>query len=535
MRTRITCIARTILAALCLTLLSRSAALCQPVQVHPDVFPALKHDVSPPLREIKPVPPVPGPPRVIQRLWAHPPKTTPYQPNPVLQSSHGLPISVTPGLNFKGIDEASQQAQSLLLAVPPDTNGTVGATQFIQWVNYAFEVFDKTSGAMLYGPAAGDAIWSGFGGPCETNNSGDPIAQYDKAAGRWVLTQPVFTKPFVICVAVSTTSDYTGQFYRYAFSMPAFPDYPKLGIWPDAYYMSIDLYTQGQGYGGKFKGPYLCAFDRSAMLTNNPATAQCFQLSSDFPHLLPSDVDGTNLPPPRSPNYFLNYGTNSLNLWTFHVDFANSINTNVSGPTNIPVAAFSEACGGGICIPQPGTNQQLDSLGDRLMYRLAYRNFGDHESLVVNHSITAGSSVGIRWYELRDPGSCSPDQKSTHYCIYQQGTFAPDAKFRWMGSAAMDKVGDIAIGYSVSSSGLYPSIRFTGRLAGDTLGTLQGEQTIWPGEGSQLKLDNWGDYSSMSVDPVDDCTFWYTTEYLPENGKYNWSTRIRSFKFPSCR
>ncbi|WP_162180413.1 hypothetical protein [Methylocapsa aurea] len=476
---------------------------------------------------------------MIQRLWAHPPKiTTPAQPDPALQTSRGPLISVTPGLNFDGIDEAAQQGASGLLAIPPDTNGAVGATQFVQWVNYAFAVFDKTSGEMVYGPAAGKTLWKGFGGPCETNNSGDPIAQYDKTAGRWVLTQPVFTNPFAICFAVSTTSEYTGQFHRYAFSMPAFPDYPKLGIWPDAYYMSIDLYTQGQGYGGKFKGPYLCAFDRSLMLKGDKnASMQCWppsnSLNPDYAHLLPSDLDGNMPPPEGSPNYFLSFfGTNSLKLWKFHVDFNDSQKTQVTGPTNIQVDDFTEACGGGICIPQAGTKELLDSLGDRLMYRLAYRNFRDHESLVVNHSVTAVptgstvSTVGVRWYEIRDPNGVPT--------VFQKGTFAPDANFRWMGSVAMDKVGDMAIGYSVSSSGMYPSIRFTGRLAGDKLGTLQAEQTILPGGGSQLKLDNWGDYSSMSIDPVDDCTFWYTTEYLPKSGKYNWSTRIRSFKFSSC-
>jgi hypothetical protein len=306
------------------------------------------------------------------------------------------------------------------------------------------------------------------------------------------------------------------------------------------YYMSIDLYT-GLGNGGKFKGAMVCAFDRSAMLAGNPATMQCFQLSSDFPHLLPSDLDGNTPPPAGSPNYFLNFGTNSLNLWKFHVDFNNSGNSKITGPTNITVKNFTEACGGGICIPQLGTNRLLDSLGDRLMYRLAYRDFvgpGGHESLVMNHSVTAGSSVGVRWYEIRNPSSCNPSPQSPQYCIYQQGTFAgvpPDANFRWMGSVAMDKVGDIAVGYSVSSSIINPSIRFTGRVPADPLNTLEGEMSITNGTGSQLNVTNWGDYSSMSIDPVDDCTFWYTTEYLKTNGSYNWSTRIASFKFPSCQ
>lgn len=548
MFTRITCAgAKIVFAALCLTLLSRSAALCQPVQVHPDVFRALKHDVSPPLRDIKPAPPVSGPPRVNQRLWPHPPKIVPAQRDPALQTSRGAPVSATPGLNFDGIDEAAQQIASGLLAVPPDTNGAVGATQFVQWVNYAFKVFDKKTGEKELGPLAGKSLWAPFlkndpKDQCATNNSGDPIAQYDKAANQWVLMQPVFTNPFVVCFAISQTFDATGKYYLYEFSMPNFPDYPKLGIWPDAYYMSMDLFT-GQGYGGKFLGAYLCAFDRSAMLQGlEPRKTQCFQTTSEFASLLPSDLDGSTPPPPGSPNYFMNLGTDSksLNLWKFYVDFANPNNSTLSPspdkPIKIPVAAFTEACGGGICIPQPETTELLDSLGDRLMYRLAYRNFGDHhESLVVTHSVVpteAGSTVGVRWYEIRHPNGIPT--------VYQQKTFAPDANFRWMGSMAMDKAGDIAVGYSVSSSGIHPRIGFTGRVPTDPLNTLEGEVLLKTkdgviiGDGSQLKLSNWGDYSSMSIDPVDDCTFWYTTEYLPATGKYNWSTRIASFKFPNC-
>jgi hypothetical protein len=217
-----------------------------------------------------------------------------------------------------------------------------------------------------------------------------------------------------------------------------------------------------------------------------------------------------------------------LNLWKFHVNYANPPTSTLSSvPFKVPV--FSPACGGGICIPQFGTNRRLDSLGDRLMYRLAYRNFGDHEALVANHSVTAGTGVGIRWYEIRNPFSCTSNN-----CIYQQGTFAPDANFRWMGSVAMDKVGNMAIGYSVSGSGMNPAIRYTGRVPTEPPSILESETSIIEGTGSQTNASNWGDYSSMSIDPVDDCTFYYTTEYLNDYGTYNWRTRIASFKFPSC-
>src|SRR5262249_45046781 len=256
---------------------------------------------------------------------------------------------------------------------------------------------------------------------------------------------------------------------------------------------------------------------------------QCFQLTSAYGGLLPSDLDGSTPPPAGSPNDLVSFGTNSLLLWRFHTDWATPANSTLTGPTTIPVAAFSPACGGGgTCIPQSGTTQQLDSLADRLMYRLAYRNFGDHESLVVNNSVTAGSSAGIRWYELRSPNGTPT--------VYEQGTYAPDSAYRWMGSIAMDRRGDMALGDSTSSHALHPAISYTGRLAADPLGQMtQGEGAINAPNGAQTGgLSRWGDYTSMAVDPSDDCTFWYTDEYLTTNGSFNWHTRIASFKFPSC-
>ncbi|HLP99943.1 MAG TPA: hypothetical protein VK156_02370, partial [Candidatus Limnocylindria bacterium] len=266
------------------------------------------------------------------------------------------------------------------------------------------------------------------------------------------------------------------------------------------------------------------------------ATAVCFQLSSSFASLLPSDLDGSTAPPAGSPNFLLDFGANSLNFFKFHVDFATPSNSTFAGPTNLPVASFSEACGGGSCVPQSGTRQQLDSLGDRLMYRLAYRNLTTTgESLVVNHSVQVGSGghhgsnqTGVRWYEIRNPNGTPT--------VFQQGTFAPDSSFRWMGSMAMDKVGDIAVGYSVSSSQIHPAIRFAVRVPSDPSGTLEPEARIIEGTGSQLRnLNRWGDYSSLAIDPVDDCTFWYTTEYLKSSGTFNWSTRLGSFKIATCQ
>jgi hypothetical protein len=409
----------------------------------------------------------------------------------------------------------------------------VGATQYVQWVNESFAVFTKSTGAVAYGPAAGNTLWSGFGGACQTDNDGDPIAQYDKAAQRWVMTQfaVALGPPYYQCTAVSTTSDATGTFNRYSFSFSNFPDYPKLGVWTDAYYMSFNMFVGGT----TFAGADACAFDRADMLTGAAAKpVQCFQQGTTVASLLPSGLDGSNPPPAGSRAYFVNIPNattaSSLGLWKFHTDWTTPANSTFTGPTTITVASFTQACQGGTCIPQSGTNTKLDSLADRLMYRLAYRNFGDHESLVVNHSVVAGATSGVRWYEIRSPGSVPT--------VYQSGTYAPsDGAWRWMGSVAMDAVGDMAVGYSKSSSTAFPSINYTGRLSTDPLGTLETEATLFAGAGSQTghpALTRWGDYSAMSIDPVDDCTFWYTNEYLPVSGSFNWRTRIGNFKFPGC-
>jgi hypothetical protein len=454
-------------------------------------------------------------------------------PDGAVQTITGPLVGTTNGLNFAGVGNGDYGFSPN--AAPPDTNGAVGATQYVQWVNESFAVFDKSTGAIAEGfPKPGNAIWAGFGGGCQTNNDGDPVAQYDKAANRWVMSQLSYSSlPYMLCVAVSTTPDATGSYYRYAFSYgnTQFPDYPKVGVWPDGYYVSYNIFNNGI----TFAGSKVCAFDRLAMLAGSAATQQCFQLSNSFGGLLPSDLDGTTAPPASSPNFFLNFGSNKLNLWKFHVDWTNTANTTLTGPTVIAVASFNPACsGGGTCITQPGTNQKLDSLADRLMYRLAYRNRSGIESLLVNQSVAVGTNkrnqvTSVRWYELRNPNGTP--------AVYQQGTLSTsDSIHRWMGSIAMDKQGNIALGYSASSSSVHPSIRYTGRLVTDALGTMQTENLIQLGGGSQTGgLSRWGDYSSMSVDPVDDCTFWYTTEYLKANGSFNWSTRIASFKFPGCQ
>ena len=509
------------LAATWLLLFSFAAFAQSTVRVIREV----KHDVSVPLAELDrmtPAQPHRFSPRMLKILPTAPPENAPEfdVPDVALQQNALPPVAANLGLNMDGLGQG--QYGFLLEYTPPDTNGAVGATQYVQWVNAEFAVFDKATGALVAGPTEGNALWAGFGGGCETNNDGDPIVQYDKIAGRWILTQfSISTLPYTQCVAVSTSSDATGTYNRYAFSFgdSDYSDYPKLGVWPDAYYMSFNVFVDGSN----FIGANACALDRSAMLAGNDATILCFQQPSTVASLLPSDMDGTIQPVAGEPAFFMNFGKNVLQLWTFHVDFTTPANSTFTGPTVLPVASFTAKCFRS-CVVQPGTTQELDALGDRPMYRLAYRQFPDGtESLVFNHSI----STGVRWYEVRSPNGTPT--------VFQQGTFSPDKNTRWMGSIAMDQSGDMALGYSVSSNSVHPSIYFTGRVAADTIGSMEGEQLVISGSGSQTGGQNrWGDYSAMSVDPADDCTFWYTQEYIQSNGSFNWNTRISNLIFPNC-
>jgi hypothetical protein len=500
----------------------------------PEVSSSVQHDTLHSLRGV-----TPRPDDFTKNSHAHPAHPLPFLDGPGNQTDAAVQGSSTgtfaPPLG-SGVDGVGQgfsgpQGTFTVNSAPPDTNGAAGATQYVQIVNSAFAVFNKSTKAVVYGPVTTNTLWAGFGGPCEADNDGDATVVYDKAAGRWVVSQfAVTAAPYYECVAVSATSDATGSYYRYAFPYgSAFPDYPKMGVWPDAYYETFNMFN-----GNTFGGAKLCAYNRNAMLTGAPATQQCFQLSTSYGGVLPADLDGSTAPPAGSANYLMNFSASSLNLWKFHVDWANTANTTLVGPTSIPVASFATACGGGNCVPQYGSSIKLDSLADRLMFRLAYRNFGTHESLVVSHSVKVGTKhnnpyTGVRWYEIRNP-SGTP-------VVYQQSTYSPDTNFRWMGSVAMDKLGDMAMGYSVSSSAIHPAIRYTGRLAGDALSTMQAENSIVEGLGSQSgsNLSRWGDYGAMTIDPTDDCTFWYTTEYLQKTGAFNWNTRIASFKFPGCQ
>jgi len=565
--------------ALCMLIASLGGAIPQPASgaqrivsslpaagLAPVVTYPLHSDRSPALRDIKVVQPIaPGAQLIPPRRFPQPSATarllTPAGVDSVIQHTPGAGVMPAALNSFEGISNPQGY-------VPPDTNGAVGRDYYVQAVNIAFAVYSKTTGALVYGPIAINTLWNGFGGLCQTSGSGDPIVLYDALADRWLISDFAFSSlygPFLECVAISTSSDPTGAYYRYAYAMPDgyMNDYPKFGVWPDGYYMSANLYTNATS-SGVSAGAAAAAFDRSAMLAGALSPAMVFfelqhtlQIQNrNYGNLLPSNLDGANLPPDGAPNYYasigdiyLNNPSNLLRIWQFHVDWTTPLSSTfgVSSTMDVnstvgtggepnatlqtaPYNYMSCALAGSMsCIPQPGVTQKVDVIGDRIMHRLAYRNFGSHQSLVLNHTVDAGNGIaGIRWYEVRDPGG-TPS-------IYQQGTYSPDSNHRWMGSIAMDGAGNIALGYSVSSSSTYPSIRYAGRLASDPLGDLtQGEQSIVAGTGSQTTiLARWGDYSGMSIDPTDDCTFWYTNEYYATTGPSNWQTRIGAFKFPGC-
>lgn len=442
-------------------------------------------------------------------------------------SSSSDPVSA-PLTNFDGIPFTG--------IVPPDTVGDVGPNHYVEAVNSLFAIYDK-AGTLLAGPSNINSLWvaADTNDACEANNDGDPIVQYDHLANRWLLSQFAVPGPdFHECIAISRTDDpVNGGWFLYDFTMTAFPDYPKIGVWPDAYYMGTNAgYPVGHAW----------AFDRTNMLNGNPATFVGFSASGAF--MLPSDLEGP-VPPVGAPNIFLRFvdgaefgGADRLEMRAFHVDFGNPALSTFTALPDLPTAAFdSNLCGFGFrpnCIPQPGTSQLLDTLRGEPMYRLQYRNFGTHESLVVNQVVDVNGAdlAGIRWYELRKAGG-GP------WSIFQQGDYSPDGTNRWMGSIALDKNGNMALGYSVSSATVFPGIRYTGRVSSDPLGAMtQAETTILNGAGFQSFPGNpgasrrWGDYSSLNVDSTDDCTFWYTAEYLPASG--NWQTRIASFKYSEC-
>lgn len=532
----------------------------------PIVRQSVRHSTSAPLRDLdrEPRKPFEGEVREVNPVGALP-KTrrsglssgsermpAPYPPEPAPE----------PMQSFRGMDRISN-------ALPPDTVGDVGPVYYVQATNSTYAVFNKATGAIALGPFDNNALWSGAGGNCEVTNDGDPIVLYDNANGRWMISQFSLTFPdnfpptpgsFEQCIAVSATGDPTGSWHRYEFhwSDTVLNDYPHFGIWPDGLYMAVN---QFDGASFAWRGQGVAAFEWDEMLKGNAATMVQFDLYAHddfYGAQIPVDWDGADSPPPAGrPALFVewedadwavgnpdhNQTADQLWIWEFAVDWDTPANSTFGDGLDYNRALDTidvdfDMCGGDRnCIPQPPpatSDMYLDSLGNRLMHRMPYRNMGSHEVLVGSHTVDADGTdhAGVHWFEVRDP-------YGTPF-MQQDNVWAPDADHRWMGSIAMDKNGNIALGYSVSSTTTFPSIRYTGRMTDDPLGTLRAEQTAFAGGGSQLFYNpttgsccRWGDYSSMNVDP-DDFTFWYTQEFYAATSQADWNTGIVAFAFDAA-
>jgi hypothetical protein len=495
----------------------------------PIVCKPIYFDITPPMRDMMSLPPSPGDHSwkdgVVKNFFNIKKNTTsPVHnvPDPGVQYLPGQVLVDTTIQNFQGITNPNGY-------YPPDTHGDVSANYYFQVVNASYKIFNKT-GTGLYGPVNNSTMWTGF---ANNSNDGDAIVLYDEQADRWLFSQfslPNYPNggPFYQMIAVSATNDPTGSWYRWQYQFTDMPDYPKFGVWTDGYYMSMNRFAIPSG---NYLGTGAVAYDRAAMIAgNSTATMVLFTLpsSNEAFGLLPADCDGT-FPTSGTPEYFvyINDNPDRLGILEFHVNWTTPSSSTFGNLSTLTVNSFTTTGLNGV--PQQGTTRKLDDLSDRLMYRLQFRYFSDHWSMVTNHTVNANVSgannAGIRWYELR--------KTTGAWSIYQQSTYAPDNKFRWMASAAMDTSGNIALGYSISSSTMYPSIRYCGRLKNDALNTMSiAERGIINGTGSQTGTAlRWGDYSALSVDPSAPATFWYTTEYYITTSQTNWTTRIASFSF----
>jgi len=537
---------------------------------------AVAFDVSPALRDMKPLPHL-NPTTDLKEVR---PEKGPkgvngtFQADGALQSEQSTVSVPLISTNFEGLSNHDNFDVFGFRVNPPDAVGAVGPNHYVEMINLVFGVFDK-QGNLLLGPIDTGTLWSGFEVPDCTEPSGDPIVLYDQFADRWLLTQFTTsglsdsTRPFWNCVAISTSGDPTGTYYRYAFETEKFqffPDYPKYGVWTDSYVITTREFGPTVEYG---IGVY--ALEKNKMVNGQPdARAVSFFLDGNDPDilplvgdgLLPADIDGKQKPPPNSKiplvgtqddNAFYGAAFDALNIWDLEVKWRSTPTASLELGAQLPVAPFDSifpcAPTSRDCLPQPGiTNpaQFLDAqtYRQRPIWRLAYRNFKNYESLVTTQSVEARPGIaGMRWYEIRraDGKTVYPAGGST-YSLYQQGTYSPDdGVHRWMGSTAQDRNGNMALGYSVVNGvDVFPGIRYTGRLSGDTLGEMTlGEGVIIDGTGVQTTTNSrWGDYSSMNIDPVDDCTFWYVNEYYTAEGQASsaagWQTRIASFKLPGC-
>lgn len=480
------------------------------------------------------------------------------------QSLSGPLIDVTVGLSFDGVGEnQTNNCPNVagFAVAPPDTNGAVGDTQFVQWVNVCYAVFDKATGALIAGPFPGNHFWAGFNPLCKTPNDGDIIIQWDKANHVWVASQNFFgprtffsrrgTGPYGTCVAVSQTADATGSYNRYMFRQPGLPDYPKWGLTPDVYYQTQNDFGPA---GKSFVGVNVCAYDGAAMRAGTAAKQICILDDSNGTlfddSMLPADNDYASSPgdaPSQEvllgsiDNFFP--GDTHVYEYVFTVSFegkgsATLAGVNGSMPISVPGFNLALCAPAGFltsaCVPQPGVTDLMDTLGDRLMYRLAHFDDGAVHHFLVTHSVNNSTAIAARWYEFQ-----APDTSPAALVLSQSGNSPDDGKYRWMGSVARDKHGNIALGYSRSSAaaGDYPSVYLSGQTAGEAAGTTDGETLLFAGSGSQSDTGGrWGDYSGMALDGADSCTFWYTNEYYPATASFAWNTRIAGqIRFPSCR
>ncbi|MEP6619904.1 MAG: hypothetical protein ABJE47_11325 [bacterium] len=514
------------------------------------------------------------------------------------QTSQGTKPGATLVASFDGMGEGFAGPQGGAVARNPSDNTlAVGRDHIMQIVNSRMAIFTKkgtrfeVTGQPLYGPVGTNAVFKGFGGPCEERPNGDAVARYDQLANRWLIVMPIFRRlpvrenepvagvageparhsmpghagqpgpaqklyepppepPVVpgagrgaqgapaqekgsygMCYAVSVSADPLGAYYRYEFVRPLFPDYPRPAVWPDGYYVPSST-------GDDVIQKHACVVDRTRMLRGESATEQCV-IVDGVNFLNNADLDGTQVPPAGAPNIMLAAGGTQLRkvmeddglyVWKFHVDWTDSSKTTVSGPTKVVVAPYHYLCDGQLtnCVPQPGTDRRLDAQGDKLMARVVYRRRGNTESVVAVHSVnTAAGGGGVRWYELGV-------QQDRSVSLVQQGTYAPDGMYRWLGSPAMDRNGNIGIGYSFGGAPNFAGQRFAARLAGDPPGLLTLWETVLAeGAASQTNTLRWEDYSQTAVDPGDDCTIWYVGDYL-KAGAMNYSTRIGAFRLPGC-
>jgi hypothetical protein len=465
--------------------------------------------------------------------------------DPVLQSSFPPLRALSTSLPFEGIGSGVIAVPSggvfMVEGDPPDPVGDVGPNHYVQMVNSSVAVFSRP-GILLFGPVATQTVFTALDGACARGKGYDGVTLYDPLADRWLITQLAylpqnqFSGPYFECVAVSRTPDPTGEYWLYSYPYNSFNDYPKFGVWPDGYYVTYNMYGSASQTASML-GRRICVFDRVRMLAGQPADQQCVDIASDeVSGLTPADFDG-HLPPPAGERESIVgfFHGDSLVVYRYHVDWDNALDSAVDAVL-VPAALFQRLCNDfRRCIPQLD-GPVLDALSDRMMFRVAYRNMGAYESLIANHNVLGNPDVpgnsaraGVRWYEIRDPAGDA--------FIHQQGTYAPDTNARWMGSAAMDRAGNIGLGFSLSSAQQYVAMAVTGRVATDPPGVMGQGEAVFSGLGAENDLGTggrWGDYSSMSIDPIDDCTFWYTAEYIPELGRRNWKTRVVTFQLPGC-